>query len=85
MKAVEKIIAILLLCLMCVSVSACAREGNERPKKTARFTTPDGEVVELVIKDWILSNSGLIKLFLEDGSWIVVGSQNVMVTKEASR
>lgn len=80
---VKRIIAILLLCLMCVSVSACAQEGNERSKKTARFTTPDGEVVELVIKDWISSSSGLIKLFLEDGSWIMVGTQQVMITKEA--
>lgn len=80
---VKRIIAILLLCLMCVYVSACAQEDNERPKKIARFTTPDGEVVELVIKDWISSNSGQVKLFLEDGSWIVVGSQHVMITKEA--
>ncbi|MBQ8737796.1 MAG: hypothetical protein IJY78_08280 [Bacteroidaceae bacterium] len=84
MKVIKRIIAALLLCFVCVAMSACGAEDNARLKKTATFTTPDGELVEVVVDDWMTINSGMIKLYLEDGSWIMVGTQNVLLRQEVA-
>ena len=84
MKIMKRIIAALLLCFVCVAMSACGAEDNARPKRTATFTTPDGELVEVVVDGWVGITGGMVKLYLEDGSRIIVGMQNVLIRQEAA-
>ena len=80
-KVISAILVLIILLTICAGCSSTTKDG-ERIITTAKVRYLDGATETLEITHFFASQSGLIHIFLTDGSEMYFGINNVIIVKE---
>lgn len=80
-KVISAILVLIILLVICAGCSKPATDSGGFVW-TAKVRYFDGAMETLVIKRFDVSSSGLVHLYLEDGSDMYFGVNNVIIVKE---